>query len=413
MKEFTLPFENKLDSRSKAHLLLKNLFLIGVMLVLSYNGQAQNLSNLSFGTDSTFEVMTWNIEQFPKNGQSTVDSVKKILTELDVDVYALQEIEDTTAFKQMVNSIDGYDYYIQVEDDQGDYYLPLTYMYKTDEVEINDLYERFTSMDRPFPRAPLIMKMTFSGEDYVIMNNHFKAMGDGKLDPDDSWDEETRRLEASNEIKDYIDKTLSDKQVMVVGDLNDELTDDSENNVFQPFLDDPDNYKFADMEIAEGSTSYWSYPGYPSHIDHILITNELFEEFNKESTVTKTIRIDDYYNGGFSSYENNVSDHRPVALKFYSAGFSTGIGNATRTDWKFSNYPNPFENKTTFSFNPLNEDSSIEIYNMTGQRVSTIEVPSGSSSATWHVETCPKGLYIAKFKTQNRTRAITKLIVVE
>ena len=29
---------------------------------------AQSLEDLSFGTDSTFEVISWNIEWFPKNG---------------------------------------------------------------------------------------------------------------------------------------------------------------------------------------------------------------------------------------------------------------------------------------------------------------------------------------------------------
>jgi len=34
---------------------------------------SRDLSELSFGTDSTFEIMTWKIEWFPKNGQTTVD----------------------------------------------------------------------------------------------------------------------------------------------------------------------------------------------------------------------------------------------------------------------------------------------------------------------------------------------------
>jgi hypothetical protein len=31
---------------------------------------AQNLNIPAFGTDSTFEAITWNIEWFPKNGQT-------------------------------------------------------------------------------------------------------------------------------------------------------------------------------------------------------------------------------------------------------------------------------------------------------------------------------------------------------
>ena len=39
--------------------------------------------------------MTWNIEWFPKNGQTTVDSVSTIIQALDMDLYAFQEISDT------------------------------------------------------------------------------------------------------------------------------------------------------------------------------------------------------------------------------------------------------------------------------------------------------------------------------
>ena len=66
---------------------------------------SQNLSNISFGTDSTFEIVSWNIEWFPKNGQTTANYVQTILTNVQADVYALQEIDDTTLLKQIVNNI--------------------------------------------------------------------------------------------------------------------------------------------------------------------------------------------------------------------------------------------------------------------------------------------------------------------
>ena len=45
-------------------------------------------------------------------------------------------------------------------------------------------------------------------------------------------------------------------------------------------LDESDDYLFTDMEIASGSPLYWSFPGWPSHLDHILITNELLSFLN-------------------------------------------------------------------------------------------------------------------------------------
>ena len=50
----------------------------------------------------------------------------------------------------------------------------------------------------------------------------------------------------------------------------------------------------------------WSYPDWPSHIDHILITNELFNHVNS----VETLVLDNCQ----TSYLTAVSDHRPVMM---------------------------------------------------------------------------------------------------
>ena len=71
------------------------------------------------------------------------------------------------------------------------------------------------------------------------------------------------------------------------------------------------------MDIANGPPSNWSYPSWPSHLDHILISNELFAEFYAPNSVVQTILLDSYLDNGWDEYDENVSDHRPVALKLY------------------------------------------------------------------------------------------------
>ena len=83
---------------------------------------------------------------------------------------------------------------------------------------------------------------------------------------------------------------------------------------FQNFQIKPDEYEFADNELTL-SPEYWSYPTYPSHIDHILITNELFEVMNNSGSSTNTLRIEDYLTKGWSEYYSTLSDHRPVVIK--------------------------------------------------------------------------------------------------
>jgi endonuclease/exonuclease/phosphatase family metal-dependent hydrolase len=285
----------------------KIIFLLLISLQLL---NAQSLKDLHFGTDSTFEVVSWNIEWFPKNGQVTADSVKTILQSLAADVYALQEIDDTTLLKQVVSTIPGYACHFKFS-----HYGGLAYVYNTNTVQVNKKYEIYTSQPfwNAFPRSPQVLELTFNNEEYVIIDNHLKCCGDGVLDLNDTSDEENRRLRAINLLKTYIDSIFSNDKVIVVGDWNDILTDPTPNNVFNSFLNDSD-YLFVDFPIALGSSANFSFPTWPSHLDHILISNELFSDFSKPNSELSCIRIDDYMSS-WSTYDYNISDHRPVGLK--------------------------------------------------------------------------------------------------
>jgi len=295
----------------------KGIWAIIPLLYININLNGQDIDELYFGTDETFEVMTWNIEWFPKNNQTTVDYVTQIINALDIDILAIQEVDDIDMFNQMLNELPEYTGYLE-----SGWFAGLAYIYKTDVIEINDIYEIYTTSPywSAFPRSPMVMDFNFMGENIFIINNHFKCCGDGIMNLDNLDDEETRRYTASNLLKEYIDTNLPSSNVIVLGDLNDILTDAMANNVFQMIINDNENYLFADMEIAEGSSVDWSYPTWPSHIDHILITNELFDEL--ENANIQTIKIDEYLDGGWYEYDQNISDHRPVALKL---DFETSI----------------------------------------------------------------------------------------
>ncbi|MDA3813855.1 MAG: endonuclease/exonuclease/phosphatase family protein [Candidatus Cloacimonetes bacterium] len=276
--------------------------------------------SLNFGSDPTLEVVTWNLEHFPKNLSVTVDYAAQIIRGLNADIYALQEIESNTYFEYVIetlNNDDPLNTWAGYRASTASYSVNLAYIYKTNIIEITDIYEIYSSYDysREFPRRPLLMEMQWNGNNVYIINNHLKALGDGYLDLGDAWDEETRRYDACNLLDEYISQNLPDENVIILGDMNDELTDLQSNNVFVSFLNEADEYDFTDMEIAEGSSVYWSYPSWPSHLDHILITNELFDEFVLPNSYAETLCIDDLLDGGLSEYDNNVSDHRPVGLK--------------------------------------------------------------------------------------------------
>ena len=81
-------------------------------------------------------------------------------------------------------------------------------------------------------------------------------------------------------INDYIISNHDTENVIIIGDFNDLIIESSNaNNVFSPFISLPNQYIFADQNIAESTTvSEWSYPSSsypPSHLDHIILSNEL------------------------------------------------------------------------------------------------------------------------------------------
>lgn len=313
---------------------MKKILIILSMLAGS-SMTAQSIDDLSFGTDATFEVMTWNIEWFPKNGQITIDYVTQIIEALDIDLLAIQEIDDISSFNQMIDSLSAYEGYLE-----SSWFAGLAFIYKKDVIQINDIYEIYTTSPywSPFPRSPMIIDLNFMNERIIVINNHFKCCGDGNLDLLDSDDEETRRYYASNLLKEYVDENFANIRTIILGDLNDNIADDPDNNVFQLILDDNENYLFADLEIAIGNESEWSYPTWPSHLDHILITNELFNEFENDSSVIQTIKIDEYIAGGWWEYDENISDHRPVALKL-DMNSNVGLTDLPLITPYFSSYP--------------------------------------------------------------------------
>ena len=60
------------------------------------------------GSRQTFELATWNIEHFPKSGETTLKYVSAIIKQLDLDLIAVEEISDSSALHSMLNDLPGW-----------------------------------------------------------------------------------------------------------------------------------------------------------------------------------------------------------------------------------------------------------------------------------------------------------------
>ena len=359
------------------------------LLLIPFIGYAQSLDDLSFGSDDSFEVVTWNIENFPKNESATLQYVLEIIEAIDADIIAIQEIQNYPILDNLDSFLDNYTLYSQSLDRAG-----LVFLYKHDAVQLNSAYELFTQAPEwnNFPRFPMVIEVTYANQDFVIINNHYKCCGNGLLDLNDPWDQETRRYTANLLLKQYIDTNLSNAAVFVVGDLNDILTDPDIQNVFSPFLNDSSSYLFVDMEIAQGSISNWSFPNWPSHLDHILITDELFDLYAMPGAITQTIKVDSYLQGGFSEYDQNVSDHRPVGIRLPLAQ-ELGISSAVKTPVR--SYPNPVEDFLFINTASSNKTDAVFVYDMLGNLLLQ-ESQSTNGLFTLKVSSLSSGPYLVK-----------------
>ncbi|MCF7792816.1 MAG: endonuclease/exonuclease/phosphatase family protein [Candidatus Cloacimonetes bacterium] len=265
---------------------------------------------LEVGEEQTLEVMTWNIQNFPKS-DFTIDYAADIINAVDPDIIGFQEIESDSAFFCLIDQLNALDKHnwSGYRANRNYWKLELAFIYKTDLIGVSGIYEIFFGEWQPFPRSPLVLECTFADQEIIIVNNHFKARTGAE--------NEARRRAAVEKLDAWILANHPDDNVIVLGDLNDQLIDEGAANVFTSLLQKPAEYRFVDYEIAQNDSADWSYPywKYRGHIDHILISNELYDEFESSQEFVKVVTIDKFMEGGDDARYKYITDHRPVVVK--------------------------------------------------------------------------------------------------
>ena len=278
--------------------------------VIDYN-------KIKFGTDQTLDIATWNIQTFPKRGDTTIVYVANCIKNMDVDLLGMQEIKGRKAFLNIIkelNKIDKTNKWkgFRAKSD-GRWQMNLAFIYKANVIKVKKIYELYNTKDNKyryeFPRFPLVIDFKYKGERFIVIDNHLKARNKAK--------DIKRRRAALKKLHNYAMENLPNDNLIIIGDMNDQLVDADSANVFGVFLNDKKNFAFADYKIASDSTADWSYPywKYRGHIDHILISNELYPNFKKANSTVKTIAIDKFMEGGDEARYQFITDHRPVAIR--------------------------------------------------------------------------------------------------
>lgn len=275
-------------------------------LALAVQLQAQYTT---VGTDSTFDVLTWNIENFPKNGSTTVSEVAGIVSALQVDAIAVQEIASVADFNALLSQLPGWSGILSSHEYSPGNYQKVGLLYDAQKVTVDSYQLLFGDNAYAFPRPPMEFFLSAAEGDYWfdlrLIVVHLKAF--------EGEENEARRRAAIESLKVYIDEEMQsgdELDFILLGDFNDHLEDPPEDNVFTVMLEDSENYTFLTEALAGIQGSYIGL-NEPNLIDHICITADALNEYGGSGS-TQVLYLDDQN----PDYEAMVSDHRPVFAQF-------------------------------------------------------------------------------------------------
>jgi endonuclease/exonuclease/phosphatase family metal-dependent hydrolase len=252
------------------------------------------------GGEDTFDVATWNIENFPAEA-ATPRLVADLITSLDLDLVAVEEIADVAAFDELLARLPEHDGILSSHTYGDGSYQKVGFIYRTGLVEVSGGALLFSSEGYDFPRPPLSVQVTVDGHAFTAIVVHLKA-GVGS--------EERERRTAALAILDEHLRSIADgdgdPDVIVLGDFNQTRDRDDDAEVWGP-IGATDRYQvLTDAAAAAGEVSYMPFGG--RLIDHAVV--DVGFELGEADVVIP--RLDEEP----IDYAEQVSDHRPVILRF-------------------------------------------------------------------------------------------------
>lgn len=254
------------------------------------------------GRDDAIDIASWNIEYFPQSG-TTASVVADLITSLDLDVVAVQEISDTAAFDELVARLPKHKGALSPHTYGDGTYQKVGFLYREDLVTLTNVTTIFQGSGYELPRPPLQATLKVIGTDVelTIINVHLKA----GLDDEDI----ARRASSIEILAGHVNSQVdgpADDEVILIGDFNETVTNPFGRDVLSPILDDA-TFVFQTEALAMSGTATFL----PADVmlDHIVTTTALDDEL-AGSGGPKVPDLE----AQLTTYRGNVSDHLPVVI---------------------------------------------------------------------------------------------------
>jgi len=277
---------------------------------------------------ASLSLATYNIRNFDYDSRDDIHTNKSalrgIIKKINSDLIAVQEIVNKEEFKSFVKK-NLSQYSVKLTDCGGAGKQKLGFLYKKNVLNL----ESFVADDRVAnggkcnmglrPAAIARFKIKRTGKRFTAIAVHLKAGG-----RQSNADVRYRQYSILTEIIKELKKGRK-KRIVVLGDFN--TTDYVfRNQNYERFIDFADSNKLIDFSANLDCTSYWfggNRDGLesPSVLDHILVTENFYDEFTYSSSEAKahcksaSCQVSTPEHLGVSFQE--VSDHCPVVAKLY------------------------------------------------------------------------------------------------
>lgn len=380
---------------------------------------------------ATLDVVTWNMEWFgadkdekgaelgPADEALQYANAKKVFTDLDADILALQEVSNDTEIQRLATELgysfvvsDAYSYSWDATRNlvpQKLYFLykPEVAKVKSQKVLLSKFYEdvrngQYADAFVGYPeggakfwasgRLPFMVEFETTinnvKQNISLVNLHTRANSGTDVS------KHTQRKFDVEMLKDSLDAHYAGKNIMILGDYNDDVDVSVVNNLpstFEAFVNDA-NYDALTLDISRAGGYTYESGSYKSFLDHIIVSSTLSDDY-----INGSITIEDHFVGSISGFRNTTSDHVPVSARFdLSATPMVTFTEATATKAEGSEKYNVSltlsEAQTTAQTVTIGvangATASSADYTVTGATngVVTVTVPANATTATFVVE---------------------------
>ncbi|MFB9864049.1 choice-of-anchor J domain-containing protein [Rufibacter immobilis] len=389
----------------------------------------------------TFDVATYNMEFFgngtqisgefgPKDRAQQISNATTVLSRLNMDIIGIEEISDETAVDAVIANLPGtyaksisqvYSYSIKPNTSTNPFPAQkIGFIYNTATVTpvgfrvmFKELYEKAvagttTAISDDFWSSG---RLPYMGTFDVTLNGITKRIRviDIHAKSGSATADYNRRIEDLAVLKDSIDTYYGAHNVILLGDFNDNVfgsIKEGAESSYNSFVADVADYKTLTYSLAQNGG--FSFPSSKSFLDHIIISNELTDEY-----LDNSITIEDP-SSYVPSYASTTSDHLPVYARFaFTTADPLGVKEDMVSAFRLS--PNPTTGAVSLRLpaGVAKEKLSATVYSLRGEVLLQV---SGSEqkvneALSKKLGSSAAGLYLVKVQAGSQayqTRIIKK-----